>query len=792
MIVVGCSGGNPTAPNQEGSASPTPVISRSDLSDAQTGIGILGLYELSVDPSTMDVSLTSKRSSAVGESYIVSGSGFFTAAPCKTCLQVVGYDISPDGAFVIKFSLSHPFPKGTGTVPSAANRLDLDIFDVALVLAPIGMTPTAYTLSAANVYTGFASGADGYTTELANVIPDTTALPYFLAIDDTDGTTVTNNKFEMGATGVEFGVGLKLTGPVVFDTYLTFGYGASAKKMQRLTPKYYLPEFNRKAAWKINVIPPQGTATPTQYNTWNNLYNLATTFNVTVEVYDWQQTAAVSATVPYSDEADTTKVFAESKVSAVSLEIPGMTTALPVVPAPTGTGTPSDPLVYVVPVANELALPVGVYTGLVTVTDTRATGTSTVGGENDTLVDTPDGIALNWFSMPAFVTYQTFPATVAQGNAKPVANAVVVGSNTTIEGTTLSFDASTSTDSDGTIVLYEWDFDGDGTFGDAYTGSPATPTASYATVGNFNVQLKVTDNLGETDTLNAALPVVIISRFNIAMRTGVTIQDICTTANNESVLVMYSDRQVWKYNKYMGAGALYFTGLGNNTDKRMMDSSTDGHVFYSYTDSASYNYHAWYTASTGALYCQFTSWSYAPFGTSIGFTVNTGGQMYQAYSGANQGIFGSISYGCGGGGSIYTGFPDTYLAMSSMRIRAHGQYVGAYCWYLEPTLYRFRYAQQLSFYGTWGSFGDGASQFNNPQDLTVNSNNTSIYIIDTLSTGDRRIKKFNGTTGASGGVFGTNTQMATAPKFCDLLTTNNYLYVAMDNAVSIFTPADGV
>lgn len=61
---------------------------------------------------------------------------------------------------------------------------------------------------------------------------------------------------------------------------------------------------------------------------------------------------------------------------------------------------------------------------------------------------------------------------------------------------TIQFDASGSTDPDGTIATYEWDFDDDGT----YEASQPTPTATwiYGSPGDRNVTLRVTDGAGMT------------------------------------------------------------------------------------------------------------------------------------------------------------------------------------------------------------------------------------------------------------------------------------------------------
>lgn len=78
------------------------------------------------------------------------------------------------------------------------------------------------------------------------------------------------------------------------------------------------------------------------------------------------------------------------------------------------------------------------------------------------------------------------------GNLPPVAQA-----NGPYNGTSTSpvaFSSAGSSDSDGTITGYSWNF------GDGNTSTSANPSHSYATDGSYTASLTVTDNNGTTDT----------------------------------------------------------------------------------------------------------------------------------------------------------------------------------------------------------------------------------------------------------------------------------------------------
>lgn len=66
---------------------------------------------------------------------------------------------------------------------------------------------------------------------------------------------------------------------------------------------------------------------------------------------------------------------------------------------------------------------------------------------------------------------------------------------------TCDFDGSGSTDSDGTIASYSWDF------GDGSTGSGVTASHSYSADGTYSVTLTVTDDEGATDSSTQSVSV---------------------------------------------------------------------------------------------------------------------------------------------------------------------------------------------------------------------------------------------------------------------------------------------
>jgi PKD repeat protein len=70
-----------------------------------------------------------------------------------------------------------------------------------------------------------------------------------------------------------------------------------------------------------------------------------------------------------------------------------------------------------------------------------------------------------------------------------------------VSNLTVNVNGSTSSDPDGTIASYAWNF------GDGQTGTGATASHAYAAAGTYSIRLTVTDNAGATNAKTASVTV---------------------------------------------------------------------------------------------------------------------------------------------------------------------------------------------------------------------------------------------------------------------------------------------
>ncbi|HEX9743956.1 MAG TPA: PKD domain-containing protein [bacterium] len=137
-------------------------------------------------------------------------------------------------------------------------------------------------------------------------------------------------------------------------------------------------------------------------------------------------------------------------------------------------------------------------------------------------------------------------------NDPPVAIAEATSETNILEDNTISFDASASYDVDGVITNYQWDFNGDGLFGDPYNGDPMTPTAMFANPGVFMVDLRVVDDEGGVDTLDTKIEVNIEDVPNVgptasAEATTSTDINLCGQIDFDATASMDSDGSIAEY-----------------------------------------------------------------------------------------------------------------------------------------------------------------------------------------------------------------------------------------------------
>ena len=113
----------------------------------------------------------------------------------------------------------------------------------------------------------------------------------------------------------------------------------------------------------------------------------------------------------------------------------------------------------------------------------------------------------------------------------------------------VAFDASGSSDADGTVASYSWDF------GDGSTGTGVSPTHTYAEAGSYPVVLTVTDNGGAT----AGVTQAVVTRVNQLPTASFTSTSADLTATFDAAASTDLDGTIDSYAWAFGDGS---TGTG--------------------------------------------------------------------------------------------------------------------------------------------------------------------------------------------------------------------------------------
>lgn len=347
----------------------------------------------------------------------------------------------------------------------------------------------------------------------------------------------------------------------------------------------------------------------------------------------------------------------------------------------------------------------------------------------------------------------------------------------------VEFDATGSFDPDGgDIILYEWDFDNDGVFGDPFdSGTDANPVKGYEISNPDQVCVRITDDDGETSECCIDVEIYIVPQKNIRLREDMLARDIALEPDGD-LLVLYEDAQVWRYYEASGYGhqcadyiftaeVVPWTDIGRPCDA-FIDVSDDGNIFCSADDGTDFGLDSW------------PAQDFTPNGTPIGSApaIGTGGPIPDLYTypsgGAysnNEMIIAPNSTGTQNNMYRFAGYwvqiyqtdgenaETGYDKVKLINVVAAEGSSGNQFWTLEdaPDYYASRWMHtgptwgHFNFDGAW--FGTGLPAIDdhdntswvNAKDLTMDSEGR-FYVLDELSSGQGRIKLFeSGSPGAA-------------------------------------------
>ncbi|BFM12146.1 M9 family metallopeptidase [Simiduia litorea] len=218
------------------------------------------------------------------------------------------------------------------------------------------------------------------------------------------------------------------------------------------------------------------------------------------------------------------------------------------------------------------------------------------------------------YSYATFANVSLVASYSAGGNSNTPPTAVVNGPYTGTAQQSVNFSSNGSTDSDGSIASYAWNF------GDGNTSALANPSHTYASAGNFTVQLTVTDNQGASHSASTTA--------TINQGGGNGLSNSCLTQSATDYVSLSSQQPVCVTAKTNGTLYFYFY-VNNATQLTLRTGFGSGNANLYYSNSGWPSTTQFSKSSTGAGNSETitvnnpsTGWHYVMIsGTHAGLTL---------------------------------------------------------------------------------------------------------------------------------------------------------------------------
>jgi hypothetical protein len=460
IYTLSCAGGSSINKSQAPPVVPDITGTASELSES-AGHNLWGYYLVVINQSDYSTEIIPIRATAAHWNVL----RFLEQGPCSNCFKLEGVTSNPDGTLNVNVSITHPFTNmnltgfdvrgiaifnGSHEFPESG----LVVSDRALgeteVLNADGYTALYNPTTAGHSFEGYIKGKLATQAVLSSTL---NAFKRFI----TDTPANVRNAFYTGSKiAVTF-----IIDPPEPPNSLVFGYAIDASWAPPIDQPVddpmtdFGPDANCPEGWKIVV---------TEAPVGDGLTDCGGQARLTIDVYDWQGKEDAHPVIVECPE-----LFAGEIEVAWKADGAGLTT-------------------YEAVVENANSAPAGLYRCLV----------SKEAQENDP-------VSKPWLDITAYQLHEVEVVVATLQVPTAVAEASQLSAYV---DEIISFDASGSHDNDcgnQSIIKCEWDWDNDGT----YDEEGVMADHSWSTEGTHYVQLRVTDDENQTDTLDVPLEIEI-------------------------------------------------------------------------------------------------------------------------------------------------------------------------------------------------------------------------------------------------------------------------------------------